>query len=76
MPPMRVEPATTVYDLLRAEQWTLEGRYTYVGPNGDISISVAVDDMNDTVIVDFLVNDWVAAGAVDLARKFRERVGM
>ena len=74
MPPMRVEPAQTIYSLLAEERWTPVGRYTYISPDGNTSISVHSSDINDTVVVQFLLEDLVAAGAEDLAQKLRERL--
>ena len=74
MPPMRVEPVQTIYELLKEECWVQAGKYTYYSPGGHLSITVHYSDINDTVIVEFLLEDWMAAGAEALARKLKDRL--
>ena len=55
-------------DVLREDGWTRRGKHTYVSPDGQNSISVGQYDLNDTFVVEFMIEDLIEAGATDLAR--------
>ena len=71
---MRVESIQMFRDILREDGWTRRGKYTYVSPDGQNSISVGQYDMNDTFVVEFMIEDLIAAGATDLARRLGARI--
>ena len=61
-------------DVLREDGWTLRGKYTYVSPNGQNSISVGQYDLNNSFVVEFMIEDLIEAGATDLARRLGARI--
>lgn len=76
MPPMRVEPFSTIDALFKSVGWSRKGAYVYVSPDGISTFSVDIDPDNDhhTMVVEFFIDDLRYKGLHDLADEFYMRM--
>ena len=71
---MRVEPASTVDDLLTEAGWVGVGNHTYVSPDLMEAIQIHVESDYGTVPVEVILEDLRELGLDDLADDFLVRI--